>query len=97
MTAGIILAVTLVTLNWIAGWATFRSKRMEVIIEGRPIVLVHDGHVEMEGLRKAQMTMHELNASLRAEGHSTTDDVLVAMLENNGRVTVVPRRKSEKP
>src|SRR5512143_1168779 len=43
VTGGLILATTLVTLNWIVGWATFRNKRLEELIEGRPIILIHNG------------------------------------------------------
>src|ERR1700747_1169015 len=40
---GVISATTLVGLNYGIGFATFRSKKLEAIIEGRPQVLIHDG------------------------------------------------------
>ena len=46
ITGGLISATTLVGLNWLVGHATFRSKRLEALIEGRPVVLVHDGNVD---------------------------------------------------
>src|SRR5271157_3606603 len=39
VTGGLILATTLVGLNWLVGWLTFRSKRLEEITEGRPVIL----------------------------------------------------------
>ena len=42
---GLISAVTLVGINFVVGYATFRSKRLETIIEGRPQVLIHNGQV----------------------------------------------------
>src|SRR3954469_17964283 len=45
VTGGIILATTLVALNWLVGFVTFRSKTLEALIEGRPIILVHDGRI----------------------------------------------------
>ena len=44
-------------------------------------------------MRKAALTVHELNASLRAEGCTGPEDVLLAVLENNGHITVVPRKQ----
>ncbi len=91
VTGGLILAVTLVGLNWCVGWLTFRSKRLEAIIEGRPVLIVHNGKVDDAALRSVQMTRHELEAALRAEGHSGAEDIRFAVLENNGHISVIPR------
>src|SRR5437773_5636960 len=40
---GLISAATLVGLNQIVGHITYRSKKLEAFIEGRPQVLVHNG------------------------------------------------------
>jgi uncharacterized membrane protein YcaP (DUF421 family) len=90
LTGGLISATTLVGLNWIVGWMTFRSKRLETLIEGRPLILVHDGKVNYQALKQVQMTMHELKAALRAEGCAGEEEVRFAVLENNGHITVVP-------
>jgi uncharacterized membrane protein YcaP (DUF421 family) len=89
ITGGLILATTLVALNWLVGWATFRSKKLEEIIEGRPLILIHDGKINQRALQCVQMTHHELKAALRAEGCATEAEVRFAVLENNGHVTVV--------
>src|SRR5436309_3003216 len=38
---GLISATTLVALNFLVGYVTYRSKKLEAIIEGRPQVLIH--------------------------------------------------------
>jgi uncharacterized membrane protein YcaP (DUF421 family) len=90
LTGGLISATTLVALNWLVGWATYRSKRLEELIEGRPIVLIHDGQIHYDALSRVKMTIHELKAALRAEGCGREADVRFAIVENNGRVTVIP-------
>ena len=40
---GLILATTLIGVNYIVGLITFKSKKLETIIEGRPQVLIHNG------------------------------------------------------
>jgi uncharacterized membrane protein YcaP (DUF421 family) len=92
ITGGLILATTLVCLNWIVGWLTFNSKNIETLIEGRPVVLVHDGKVYRESMRSVQMTQHELEASLRANGYAGPEEVRFAVLENNGQLTVIPKK-----
>src|ERR1035437_7889840 len=64
ITGGLISASTLVGLNWLVGWATFRSKRLEAFIEGKPVVLVHSGKINHRMLSSVQMTIHELRAAL---------------------------------
>jgi len=89
ITGGLISATTLVGLNWIVARVTYRSKRLEGLIEGHPVVLVHNGRVIHDAMRSVQMTMHELESSLRTEGCAGLEQVRFAVLENNGHVTVV--------
>src|SRR5947207_1211403 len=63
VSGGMILASTLVAMNWVIGWLTFRSKKLESLVEGRPVILVHNGHVDREAMRGTQMTMHELESA----------------------------------
>jgi uncharacterized membrane protein YcaP (DUF421 family) len=91
--AGIILASTLILLNYIVGYVAFKSKRMETLIEGRPEVLIHNGKLFGEVLKSEQITHHELDAALRAAGCASVDQVHFAVLENNGNITV-HRRES---
>jgi uncharacterized membrane protein YcaP (DUF421 family) len=92
MIGGAVSAATLVGINYAVGYLTYRSKRMEALIEGRPIVLIHDGHVDRRAMRRSQMTSHELEAALRAEGHAGPECVRFALLENNGHLTVIAKK-----
>jgi uncharacterized membrane protein YcaP (DUF421 family) len=91
ITGGMILAVTLVAVNWGVAWLTYRNKRLEALIEGRPVILIHNGHVDARALNEVKMTRHELEAALRAQGCAGPEEVRFAVLENNGSVSVVPR------
>jgi len=86
--AGIILATTLIVLNYLTGLATYKSKRVEAWVEGRPEILIHNGKLFETVMRSQQITHHELNAALREAGCSSIEAVHFAVLENNGRITV---------
>src|SRR4030081_1458836 len=45
LVGGLISATTLIALNYAVGFATFKSKRIEEVVEGRPQVLIHNGHL----------------------------------------------------
>lgn len=94
VTAGMILATTLVSINLFVSWLTFRSRTFEALVEGRPIILIHDGKVDPYGMRCANMTKHELDAELRTAGCTGPAEVRFAVLENTGKVTVIRRREN---
>ena len=92
---GLISAATLVGVNFVMGLATFRSKRLEALIEGRPEVLIHNGKLYTDVMRRAKLTHHELNAALRQAGCLSVEEVHSAILENNGSISVTRRNNGE--
>ncbi|MBK8793491.1 MAG: DUF421 domain-containing protein [Holophaga sp.] len=91
VSAGLILVTTLVGLNAGLGWLSFRSKKAESLLEGVPVILIHNGKVMEPVLKTEHITRHELLSALRQEGLSETSQVHLALLETNGHITVIPR------
>jgi len=92
VTGGVISAVTLVALNWLLGYATYRSKKIGRFVEGRPQVIVHNGHVYRDVMQHERLTQDELDAAIRLAGCASIHDVHFAILENNGQISVRARR-----
>jgi uncharacterized membrane protein YcaP (DUF421 family) len=92
VTGGVISAVTLIALNWIVGYATFRSKKVARFVEGRPQVIVHNGQVYRDVMETERLTQDELDAAIRLAGCASIHDVHFAILENNGQISVRVRR-----
>ena len=88
---GLISAGSLVFINYVMGWLTARSKTIERMVEGRPSILVHDGHIDHKAMGTARMTMHELDASLRDAGVTNVQNVRFAILENSGSISVITK------
>ena len=91
LVGGLISATTLIGLNFLVGLMTYRSKKLEAIIEGRPQVLVHNGKVFQDVMASAKVTHHELDSALRQAGCNCIEEVHSAILENNGSISVVAR------
>ena len=85
---GLISASTLIAIHYVVAYATFKSKRLEALIEGKPRIVVRNGVPDEKVMRSEFLTHHELAAALRAEGCTDVKHVRVAMLENNGQITV---------
>jgi len=89
---GIISATTLIAMHYGVALMTFKSKRIEALIEGTPRTLIHNGVVDEKVMRSELLTRHEVAAALRAAGCAEIEHVRVATLENNGQITVSLRR-----
>ena len=87
---GMISAVTLIALNYLVGYLTNRSRRIEIFVEGRPEVLVRDGKVFWDVMRNSHVTEHELQAAARVQGCEDLERIHLATLENSGRISVLP-------
>ena len=89
---GMISAVTLVTMNWLLGMATYKSKTLEKLIEGRPEVLIHNGKLVDGALEHEKLTHHELMTALRKAGCAEIEEVHAAIMETDGSISVIPKR-----
>lgn len=90
---GMISAGTLVGLNWLVGILTYKNKTAEALIEGRPELLIHNGKVFEKALDQARLTRRELMSALREAGCTEIEDVRAAFLENDGKISVIPKSK----
>lgn len=95
ITAGAILAATLIAADMATAALAKRSRKIEKFVEGCPLILVHNGRVIEESLARSGMTRNDLMAGLRAEGFAMVKDVHAAVLENNGHITVLERKRAE--
>jgi uncharacterized membrane protein YcaP (DUF421 family) len=92
VSAGLILAVTLVAANWIVGKVTTSSRTMEQLIEGSPQVLFHNGKIYEKILSEDQITRQELIAAVHKAGYNDLNEVRTAILENDGSISIIPKR-----
>lgn len=90
---GLIIATTLVLINYLVGFATYKSKKLEALIEGRPQILIHNGKLYEDMMASAQITQHELDTALREAGCSSVSEVHLAILETSGTISIVPMKK----
>ncbi len=92
LVGGLISATTLVVVNFVIGYATYRSKKIEAIVEGRPEVLIHNGKLFDDVMGRSHLTQAELEAALRQAGCGSIGECHSAILENNGQVSVVQKK-----
>ncbi len=88
---GLLGAVTILALNYAVAEVAYRSKRARRLLEAQPTLLIHNGCILHENLRRERVTLDELLAALRRNGVVEPTEVRFAVSEENGGISVVPR------
>ncbi|MEG2804496.1 YetF domain-containing protein [Stenotrophomonas sp.] len=89
---GLLLAATLIALNYAVGWLSTRSRRIETLVEGEPVLIARDGKLLDSVLRREMVTPADFDAALRQQGCLDISEVELALLEINGHITIVPKK-----
>lgn len=92
ITGAVIMASTLIALNYAVAFATSRSRRIEHLVEGEPVVLARNGKVFVDVLRRELVSDRDFHEALRLGNIRCVEEVAVALLETNGHITVIPRQ-----
>lgn len=87
--AGLILAVTLFAADAALGYFTWLSRRVESLVEGKPQILIHDGRVYDDVMRRERISTHELHKTLRRASCEHLEQVHFAILETDGTISVM--------
>jgi len=87
---GAILAVsTFGFLSLVGSYVAFRFKRTRSVLEGRPVLVVHNGRWLDDALKVERVTRDEVLEAARNEGIGDLKDVRVGVLEPDGKFSFV--------
>jgi uncharacterized membrane protein YcaP (DUF421 family) len=87
-----VLAVGVFSLLTVAlSWLNTRSRRIRPITTGVPQVIVEGGEPIMATLRSERISIDDLMSAAREEGIEHFDDIRIAVLETNGRISFFTR------
>ncbi len=88
---GVVAAATLLALNALLTLLLYRSRTADLLFEGTPTLLVHNGFVIHAHLSRERITEEELERVVREHGIASLREVKIAVMEVDGSVSVVPR------
>lgn len=89
---GLILAATLLALNWTVGRLSARSRRFDRLVEGMPVILARHGHLYREQLARQSISERDFAIARRTAGYATLAEIELAVLETSGKITFIARR-----
>ena len=97
VTGALIVVATLIALNWLLGFASARSRRIDKLVEGSPVPVARDGRIFEDALARQNVSLGDFREAMRSHGVPRDEEIRFAFLETNGEITVVSREQAGKP
>ena len=88
--AGLVPILVLLSLSLLLSQLSLCSLRFRNLICGTPAVIIHRGRICQDVMRKNRITIDELLEELRMQGYPEPSAVKYAVLENSGKLSVLP-------
>ena len=95
VTGGIVGAMSLLTINWVVVRFLYSSPKVDRIVGGTERVLISDGVVDHEALRKELLTAEELLTAVHRQGFDGFEEIKKCVLEPNGSFYMEGRKPTE--
>jgi uncharacterized membrane protein YcaP (DUF421 family) len=67
------------------------------LASARPSILIRRGRVDQQEMLRIRISIDELISEIRQAGYSSLQDVDYAILEQNGKISVIPKRACQPP
>ena len=87
---GIVPILCLLLLQLCISFSVLKSKRVRGFLCGKPCIMIKNGVIIEENLRNQMYTLDDLLEALRIKGFPDVKTVQLAILENNGELSVLP-------
>lgn len=72
-------------------WITLKSKKLFKYINGEPVIIILNGKIMDDSMRKMRYTLYDLLEQLRNMGIFDIGEVEFAILETNGKLSVLKK------
>ena len=89
--SGVIAIFTLLFLQVLISYISIKSEKFKNFINGRPSVIIENGQINQEEMRRLRISINDLMEQLRLGNTPNVADVNYAVLESNGSLSIVPK------
>jgi uncharacterized membrane protein YcaP (DUF421 family) len=87
---GVFLALsTFAILTVAVSVVTFKSRRVQTLVEGAPLILVQDGKPVEKNLRSERLNIDEVAEEARGQGIEHLDEIKWCVLEPSGSMSFI--------
>lgn len=87
---GVIAMAVYALFEILLPWISRKSVRARSFISGKPVVLIKNGQIDKNALKKAHLDINDLLSSARGQGYFSLADIDGAIMETSGKVSFLP-------
>jgi uncharacterized membrane protein YcaP (DUF421 family) len=92
VSGGLISATSLLVVNYLVVRFLYNHSKLDQLVEGKADVLIDNGTVRTENLKRELITMQQLSAAARKQGFDDLSEVQQCVLEPGGTLTFIARK-----
>ena len=89
--------ITVLVLEVLSSVVLVRLPRLKTLVSARPTVLIRNGELDQSALLSVRISMDELISEIRQQGYTDPCQISDAILEKNGKLTVLPKAEYATP
>lgn len=97
LASGLVPIAVLVMCEILISALMVKSTKFRRLICGKPIIVISDGVVQPAEMRRLRMTTEDLVEQLRQKNVFSIQDVAYAIVETNGKMSVIKKPDKEQP
>ncbi|MRN55826.1 DUF421 domain-containing protein [Paenibacillus monticola] len=90
---GVVPMATLVLIQVLVAQLSLKSRKVRLMMDGKPSVLISDGKLHRKEMRRQRYNIDDLLLQLRGQNIDSPADVEFAILETSGQLTVIEKNK----
>lgn len=95
--SGVVPVLILVACEIFASLIMMKNSKFRKIICGSPVMVIEDGKILQDAMRKLRMTTEDLCIQLRQENVFSLEDVEYCIVETNGKISVLQKPEKRTP
>lgn len=93
----VIPIIILLTFEVVSSAVIVLFPKLKRIFTARPATLIKKGVICRSAMIESRISLDELISELRQDGYVDVDEILYAILEKNGKITIIPKAKHAVP
>ncbi len=91
---GIIPLLTLVVLHFLLTLLTKASTWFSKVVSGKPVIIINPKGIDYKAMKNLNLSTDDLFGALRECGYFSIDQVQYAIMETNGKVSIMPKAQN---
>ena len=85
----------LALLQIVISWVLLKNKRIRDLFDGKAVIIIENGMIDQQMMRKERYSIDDLMSQLHDKDLSSPSEVAIAILENNGTLSILPKHSCQ--